>query len=155
MVKGTEFVVFKNALENGGSVRAINAKGCGSFPRKQIDSLVEFVKTYQAKGLAWIVVNADGTLKSQIAKFFSPEKLQEIVDTMEGKAGDLILICADKDKVVFDSLGALRVELSKRLEFCLFMGNRIPNARMGRRRKQICCCTPPIYSSYGRRFRTT
>ncbi len=116
VVKGTEFVVFKNALENGGSVRAINAKGCGSFPRKQIDSLVEFVKTYQAKGLAWIVVNADGTLKSQIAKFFSPEKLQEIVDTMEGKAGDLILICADKDKVVFDSLGALRVELSKRLE---------------------------------------
>ena len=116
VVKGTEFVVFKNALENGGSVRAINAKGCGNFPRKQIDSLVEFVKTYQAKGLAWIVVNPDGTLKSQIAKFFTPEKLQEIVDTMEGKAGDLILICADKDKVVFDSLGALRLELSKRLE---------------------------------------
>ena len=116
VVKGTEFVVFKNALENGGSVRAINAKGCGNFPRKQIDSLVEFVKTYQAKGLAWIVVNADGTLKSQIAKFFTPEKLQEIVDAVEGKAGDLILICADKDKVVFDSLGALRLELSKRLE---------------------------------------
>ncbi|USF30017.1 Aspartate--tRNA ligase [Clostridium sp. MD294] len=116
IVKGTEFVVFKNALENGGSVRAINAKGCGNFPRKQIDSLVEFVKTYQAKGLAWIVVNADGTLKSQIAKFFSPEKLQEIVDAMEAKAGDLILICADKNKVVFDALGALRLELSKRLE---------------------------------------
>lgn len=116
IVKGTEFVVFKNALENGGSVRAINAKGCGNFPRKQIDSLVEFVKTYQAKGLAWIIVNADGTLKSQIAKFFTSEKLQEIVDAMEGQAGDLILICADKDKVVFDALGALRLELSKRLE---------------------------------------
>ena len=116
IVNGTEFVVFKNALENGGSVRAINAKGCGNFPRKQIDSLVEFVKTYQAKGLAWIVVNADGTLKSQIAKFFTSEKLQEIVDAMEGQAGDLILICADKDKVVFDALGALRLELSKRLE---------------------------------------
>ncbi len=116
IVKGTEFVVFKNALENGGSVRAINAKGCGNFPRKQIDSLVEFVKTYQAKGLAWIVVNADGTLKSQIAKFFATEKLQEIVDAMEAKAGDLILICADKNKVVFDALGALRLELSKRLE---------------------------------------
>jgi len=116
IVKGTEFVVFKNALENGGSVRAINAKGCGNFPRKQIDSLVEFVKTYQAKGLAWIVVNADGTLKSQIAKFFTTEKLQEIVDAMEAKAGDLILICADKNKVVFDALGALRLELSKRLE---------------------------------------
>lgn len=116
IVKETEFVVFKNALENGGSVRAINAKGCGNFPRKQIDSLVEFVKTYQAKGLAWIVVNADGTLKSQIAKFFTTEKLQEIVDAMEAKAGDLILICADKNKVVFDALGALRLELSKRLE---------------------------------------
>ena len=116
VVAGTDFVVFKSALENGGSVRAINAKGCGSFPRKKIDSLVEFVKTSKAKGLAWIVVNADGTIKSQIAKFFTPEKMQEIVDAMDGQPGDLILICADKDKVVFDSLGALRVELSKMLE---------------------------------------
>ena len=116
VVAGTDFVVFKSALEAGGSVRAINAKGCGSFPRKKIDSLVEFVKTYRAKGLAWIVVNEDGSLKSQIAKFFTPEKLQEIVDKMEGKPGDLILICADQDKVVFDSLGALRLELSKMLE---------------------------------------
>lgn len=116
VVAGTDFVIFKSALENGGSVRAINAKGCGSFPRKKIDSLVEFVKTYKAKGLAWIVVNADGTIKSQIAKFFTPEKMQEIVDAMDGQPGDLILICADKDKVVFDSLGALRVELSKMLE---------------------------------------
>ena len=116
VVAGTEFVVFKSALEAGGSVRAINAKGCGSFPRKKIDSLVEFVKTYRAKGLAWIAVNEDGTLKTQIAKFFTPEKLQEIVDAMEGKPGDLILICADQDKVVFDSLGALRLELSRMLE---------------------------------------
>ncbi len=116
VVAGTDFVVFRSALENGGSVRAINAKGCGSFPRKKIDSLVEFVKTYQAKGLAWIAVNADGTLKSQIAKFFTPEKMQEIVDAMGGEPGDLILICADRDKVVFDSLGALRVELSRMLE---------------------------------------
>ena len=116
VVAGTEFVVFKSALEAGGSVRAINAKGCGSFPRKKIDSLVEFVKTYRAKGLAWIAINEDGTLKTQIAKFFTPEKLQEIVDAMEGKPGDLILICADQDKVVFDSLGALRLELSRMLE---------------------------------------
>ena len=116
VVRGTEFVVFKSALEAGGSVRAINAKGCGSFPRKKIDSLVEFVKTYRAKGLAWIAINEDGTLKTQIAKFFTPEKLQEIVDAMEGKPGDLILICADQDKVVFDSLGALRLELSRMLE---------------------------------------
>lgn len=116
VVAGTDFVVFKTALEAGGSVRAINAKECGAFPRKKIDSLVEFVKTYRAKGLAWIVVNEDGTLKSQIAKFFTEEKLQEIVDKMNGKPGDLILICADQDKVVFDSLGALRLELSKMLE---------------------------------------
>ena len=116
VVRGTEFVVFKSALEAGGSVRAINAKGCGSFPINKIDSLVEFVKTYRAKGLAWIAINEDGSLKTQIAKFFTPEKLQEIVDAMEGKPGDLILICADQDKVVFDSLGALRLELSRMLE---------------------------------------
>ena len=115
VVKDTEFVVFKNAIANGGSVRAINAEGCGHFPRKQIDSLAEFVKTYKAKGLAWIVINDDGSIKSQIAKFFTEEKMAEIVKAMDGKPGDLILICADKDKVVFDSLGALRLELAKRL----------------------------------------
>ncbi|MDD3570623.1 MAG: aspartate--tRNA ligase [Lachnospiraceae bacterium] len=117
VVAGSEFVVFKNALENGGSVRAINANGCGNFPRKQIDSLVEFVKTYRAKGLAWIVVNEDGSIKSQISKFFTDEKMGEIVSAMEAKPGDLILICADRDKVVFDSLGALRLEIARRLEF--------------------------------------
>ena len=116
IVEGSGFVVFQSALDNGGSVRAINANGCGHFPRKKIDALVEFVKTYRAKGLAWIVVNEDGTLKSQIAKFFTEEKMQEIVDAMEGKPGDLILICADqKNQVVFDSLGALRLELSRQL----------------------------------------
>ncbi len=116
IVEGSDFVVFQSALDNGGSVRAINANGCGHFPRKKIDALVEFVKTYRAKGLAWIVVNEDGTLKSQIAKFFTEEKMQEIVDAMEGKPGDLILICADqKNQVVFDSLGALRLELSRQL----------------------------------------
>ena len=116
IVRETEFVVFKNAIEDGGSVRAINANGCGHYPRKQIDSLVEFVKTSKAKGLAWIVVNDDGSLKSQIAKFFTPEKLQEIVDALEGKPGDLILICADADRIVFDSLGALRCEIARRQE---------------------------------------
>ncbi len=115
IVKDTEFVVFKNALEAGGSVRAINAEGCGKMPRKQIDQLVEFVKTYKAKGLAWIVVNEDGSIKSQIAKFFTDEKMAEIVKAMDGKPGDLILICADKNKVVFDALGALRLEMAKRL----------------------------------------
>ena len=116
IVEDTEFAVFKNALENGGSVRAINAEGCGHFPRKQIDSLVEFVKTYKAKGLAWIVINDDGSIKSQIAKFFTDDKMSEIVSAMNGKPGDLILICADKDKIVFDSLGALRIEIARRLD---------------------------------------
>lgn len=115
IVKDTEFGVFKNAISSGGSVRAINAEGCGHMPRKQIDKLVEFVKTYKAKGLAWIAVNDDGSIKSQITKFFTPEKMDEIVKAMNGKPGDLILICADKDKVVFDSLGALRLEMAKRL----------------------------------------
>lgn len=116
IVKDSDFAVFKNALDAGGSVRAINASGCGHYPRKQIDALVEFVKTYKAKGLAWIVVNDDNSIKSQIAKFFSEEKMQEIVMAMDGKPGDLILICADKDKVVFDSLGALRLEIARRQE---------------------------------------
>ena len=116
IVKGTDFAVFKNAIEAGGSVRAINANGCGKMPRKQIDQLVEFVKTYKAKGLAWIVVNEDGSIKSQIAKFFTDEKMAEIVAAMDAKPGDLILICADKDKIVFDSLGALRLEMARRLD---------------------------------------
>ena len=116
IVKGTDFAVFKNAIEAGGSVRAINANGCGKMPRKQIDQLVEFVKTYKAKGLAWIVVNEDGSIKSQIAKFFTEEKMAEIVSAMDAKPGDLILICADKNKVVFDALGALRLEMARRLD---------------------------------------
>ncbi len=114
VVKDSDFKVFADALSNDGSVRAINAKGCGNYPRKQIDSLVEFVKTYKAKGLAWIAINNNGEIKTQISKFFTPEKLDEIIKAMDGKAGDLILICADKTDIVLDSLGNLRVEISKR-----------------------------------------
>lgn len=116
IVRGTDFVVFKSALEAGGSVRAINAEGCSKFPRKQIDALVEFVKTYKAKGLAWINYTETGEIKSPIAKFFTEDKIKEILDFMQAKPGDLVLICADKDKVVFDSLGALRCELARKLE---------------------------------------
>lgn len=114
IVKGCEFKVFSDAIDAGGSVRAINAKGCGHYPRKQIDSLVELAKTYRAKGLAWISINDDATLKTTLSKFFSDDKLNEIVKTMQGEAGDLILICADKNNIVFDSLGNLRLEISKR-----------------------------------------
>lgn len=115
IVNGSEFQVFQGAIDNGGSVRGINAEGCGSFPRKQIDSLVEVAKTYGAKGLAWISVLEDG-FKTTLSKFFDDEKLKEIANAFNAKAGDLILICADKNSVVYDALGALRLEMAKRLE---------------------------------------
>lgn len=114
IVKDTEFKVFTDALEACGSVRAINAKGCGKYPRKQIDSLVEVAKTYKAKGLAWITINDDNTLKTSLSKFIPQAKLDEIVQKLDGKAGDLILICADKTNIVLDALGNLRLEIAKR-----------------------------------------
>ncbi len=116
IVSGSEFGVFENAITAGGSVRGINVKGSCSMPRKQIDSLVELVKTYGAKGLAWLGLNEDDTFKTSIGKFFDDNKLKEIANAFDAEKGDLILICADKDSVVFDALGALRVEMSKRLE---------------------------------------
>lgn len=116
IVTGSEFGVFENAIKDGGSVRGINVKGCCSMPRKQIDSLVELAKTYGAKGLAWLGLNEDGTFKTSIGKFFNDEQLIEIANSFKAEKGDLILICADKDNVVFDALGALRLEMSKRLE---------------------------------------
>ncbi len=115
IVSGSEFAVFQGAIDAGGSVRGINAEGLGSLPRKQLDKLVDLAKTYGAKGLAWIIVNEDG-YKSTISKFFDDEKLGEIAARFEAKAGDLILICADKNKVVFDALGALRLDCAKRLD---------------------------------------
>lgn len=114
VVSGCDFKVFKDALESGGTVRAINAKGCADFGRKEIDRLQEYIKTYGAKGLAWIAVKED-EIKSPIAKFFSEEALKAIIDSVGGEKGDLILIVADKPKTVFASLGALRLELGRKL----------------------------------------
>ena len=114
LVEGSEFGVFQGAIDAGGSVRGILAEGCANMPRKQIDAMVELVKQYQAKGLAWIVIQEDGTLKTTIAKFFSQEQLDAIVAHFEGKPGDLIFLCADKNQIVFDALGALRLEIAKR-----------------------------------------
>lgn len=110
----TEFKVFNDALASKGSVRAINAKGCADFGRKEIDRLGEFVKTYRAKGLAWIAIK-DDEIKSPIAKFLSEAQLNSIIERMGGEKGDLILIVADKDDTVFASLGALRLELGRKL----------------------------------------
>ncbi len=115
-VAGCGFGVFSGALENGGSVRGINAKGQGAMPRKKIDKLVEFAKGYGAKGLAYLAVNADGSYKSSFAKFMMEEELKSLVEKMQGEPGDLLLFAADKNKVVWDVLGALRLELARELE---------------------------------------
>ena len=115
IVKDCGFGVFTGALENGGSVRGINANGQGSMPRKKIDALVDFAKGYGAKGLAYIAINEDGTYKSSFAKFMTEEEMKGLVDRLEGKPGDLLLFAADKTKLVYDVLGALRVEIAKNL----------------------------------------
>ena len=116
VVEGCGFGVFTGALEQGGSVRGINAKGQGAMPRKKIDKLVEFAKGYGAKGLAYLGVNEDGTYKSSFAKFMTEEELKALVEKMQGEPGDLLLFAADKNKVVWDVLGALRLELARQLE---------------------------------------
>ncbi len=115
VVRSCGFKVFAGAVEAGGSVRAINVKGGAKFSRKEIDSLVEFVKSYRAKGLAWLKWAATGEISSSYAKFLTEDENEAIKNTMGAEAGDLILIVADKNKVVFDSLGALRCECAKRM----------------------------------------
>ena len=116
VVKNCGFSVFTGAVENGGSVRGINAKGQGGMPRKKIDKLTAFVKDYGAKGLAYIAIQEDGSIKSSFAKFMMEEEMDALIKAMGAEAGDLLLFAADKNKVVWDSLGALRVELAKQLE---------------------------------------
>lgn len=110
------FGVFTSALQNGGSVRGINVKGEAEMPRKKIDALVEFAKGYGAKGLAYLSVQPDGTYKSSFAKFMTEEELQALVAAMDGEKGDLLLFAADKNKIVYNVLGALRIEVAKQLE---------------------------------------
>ena len=116
VVKDCGFGVFTGAIENGGSVRGINAKGQGGMPRKKIDKLVSFVKDYGAKGLAYIAIQEDGTVKSSFAKFMSEEEMSALIQAMGGENGDLLLFAADKNKVVWASLGALRLELAEQME---------------------------------------
>ncbi|MCI8605329.1 MAG: aspartate--tRNA ligase [Hungatella sp.] len=113
VVRDCEFAVFKNALDQGGSVRGINAKGQGGMARKKIDALVEFAKGFGAKGLAYLAVLEDGSYKSSFAKFMTEEQLHDLAAAMDGKPGDLLLFAADKNKVVWDVLGNLRLELAR------------------------------------------
>ena len=116
VVKGCEFAVFKGALENGGSVRGINAQGQGHMPRKKIDALVEYAKGFGARGLAYVAISEDGTVKSSFAKFMKEEEMTALISAMGGKPGDLLLFAADRNKVVFDVLGNLRLELARQLD---------------------------------------
>ena len=115
VVKDCGFGVFTGAIENGGSVRGINAKTLGGMPRKKIDALVDFAKGYGAKGLAYIAIHEDGTVKSSFAKFMTEEQMDALVKAMDGQAGDLLLFAADRNKIVYSVLGALRVELAGQL----------------------------------------
>ena len=115
IVRDCGFGVFTGALENGGSVRGINAEGQGHMPRKKIDALVELAKGFGAKGLAYLAINEDGGCKSSFAKFMTEEQIKKLVEAMEGKPGDLLLFAADKNQVVWDVLGNLRLEIARSL----------------------------------------
>ncbi|MBZ4688029.1 MAG: aspartyl-tRNA synthetase [Clostridia bacterium] len=115
IVENSDFKVFSSAVKSGGQVKGLNAERCGSYSRKEIDDLTEYVGIYGAKGLAWIIVKEDG-VKSPIAKFFSEEEMNNIVERLDGKPGDLLLFVADNKKVVAEALGHLRLELAKKLE---------------------------------------
>ncbi|CDC38874.1 aspartate--tRNA ligase [Anaerostipes sp. CAG:276] len=115
-VKDCDFMVFKGALENGGSVRGLNAEGLGDLGRKKIDAFVDFAKEFGAKGLAYIQLKQDGSVKSSFAKFMKEEEMTALIDAMWGKPGDLLLFAADKDSVVYDVLGNLRLEIGKKYE---------------------------------------
>ena len=116
VVKDCGFGVFTSAIKDGGSVRGICVSGQAGMPRKKIDALVEFAKGYGAKGLAYLAIEEDGSYKSSFAKFMTEEELANIVKTMEAKPGDLIFFAADKNKIVWDVLGALRLEMARQLD---------------------------------------
>lgn len=116
VVRDCEFAVFKGAIQQGGSVRGINAKGQGQLPRKKIDKLVSFAKDYGAKGLAYLAIQEDGSVKSSFAKFMKEEEISALVQAMGGENGDLLLFAADRDQVVWDVLGALRLELARQMD---------------------------------------
>ncbi len=116
LVADCGFKVFTGAVSSGGSVRGINAKGCGDFPRRQIDALGEFAQIWGAKGMAWIVINEDGSLKSAITKFLGDDVVESIIKKMDGQPGDLLLFCADKNDIVYDTLGNLRLEVARKTD---------------------------------------
>lgn len=132
LVRNCGFGVFTGAIENGGSVRGINAEGMGDMPRKKIDALVDFAKGYGAKGLAYMVINQDGTVKSSFSKFMTEEETAAIIEALSGNPGDLLLFAADRNKIVWNVLGALRLELAEQKglldknEYCFLWVTEFP-----------------------------
>jgi aspartyl-tRNA synthetase len=116
VVKDCEFSVFTDAIANGGTVRGINVKGQGDMPRKKIDALVKRAKEFGAKGLAYVQMKSDGSVKASFSKFMKDEEMDALVQAMDGETGDLLLFAADKNKVVWDVLGNLRLDMAKTLE---------------------------------------
>lgn len=116
IIANSEFKVFSSVVKNGGSVHAVNAKGCAErFARREIDALVDFVKIYGAKGMAWISIKEDG-LNSPITKFMTQEEIDDIMQRLDGQVGDILFFVGDKNSVVYDSLGALRLQLAEKLD---------------------------------------
>jgi aspartyl-tRNA synthetase len=115
MAVGSGFQVFEKAVASGGAVRGLNAKGCGTYTRKEIDELTQFVSAFGARGLAYLAVEASGAHRSTFAKFLTPEWTSQLLERMQAEPGDLLLFVADKPSVVFESLGRLRVHLGDRL----------------------------------------
>ncbi|MCL2864837.1 MAG: aspartate--tRNA ligase [Lachnospiraceae bacterium] len=115
-VQDCAFVVFQGAIKAGGTVRGINAKGQGAMPRKKIDKLVDFVKDFGAKGLAYVAIQEDGSIKSSFGKFMTEDEMSALIHVMQGETGDLLLFAADKNKIVWDVLGNLRLEIARQLE---------------------------------------
>ena len=116
IARSCSFKVFRSIADGDGTVRAINAKGCATFSRKELDILTEYVAQFGAKGLAWVKMKADGEWQSPIAKFFSDEERAAMTKALDAEEGDLLLFGADKESVVFPALGELRVEIARRLE---------------------------------------
>lgn len=156
VVAGCGFGVFTGALENGGSVRGINAKGQAGMPRKKIDALVDFAKGYGAKGLAYLAIQEDGSYKSSFAKFMTQEQLGALAGAMDGQPGDLLLFAADRTNIVWSVLGALRLELGGQMglidhdRFDFFVGGGIPPVRMERRGKPLYGHAPSFHHAHGR-----
>ena len=153
-VNGSDFKVFNNIIADGGIVKAINVKGDAGIPRRELDGLVDYVGIYGAKGLAWMMIQPDGSVKSPIAKFFDEERLEKIKATAKAEPGDLILFIADKPAVVAQALGALRLEMARRMnlidpdKLCFTWVTKFPMFEWNDEEKRYVAMHDPVTAPY-------